>query len=215
MRTSGYQHVKTRRLGLAAGVGQAQKENSPSAAHIPDGNTGLGASIYGMMAARAFVLRLPEACISLAGLKYVCAGRNRRSRCCWPVRTIVIICGRSITWAAPCICDPELRRCRCRETCHPFIVPQQVFVHAGAHLVALCRRHSVSCFSILGVRLRASSFSFSISAASAISSACAAFTCLSRASAFTISFENFIFGGGDFFFRELDLVQQSLYCSLV
>ena len=59
------------------------------------------------------------------------------------------------------------------------------------------------------MRWRASSFSFSISAASALSSAWAALTSLSRASALTISSRILSSLAGDFFFRELDLVEES------
>jgi len=86
-------------------------------------------------------------------------------------------------------------------------VPQQVFVHAGAHLVALAAPFGELLF-ILGRTFAGFLFSFSISAASAISSACAALLAY-RGRRIHHQLENFIFGGGDFFFRELDLVQQS------
>jgi len=92
--------------------------------------------------------------------------------------------------------------------CHPFIVPQQVFVHAGAHLVALAAPFGELLFILGRTFAGFLFFLFDLGRFCYQFRLCRLYLLIAGVGIHH-QLENFIFGGGDFFFRELDLVQQS------
>ena len=197
--------VENAATGLASGVVHAQQDFARTAeflAVIP----GLGSVDFGVMAARAFVLRLKRLHF-VGGIEIKNALAGIADDGLLPGAHVIVSLRPQHDLAGHAFVIANLGDATAAKFRHALVVAQKIFVDSGAHLIALAAPLSQAAFRLRQYAGGLSFFFFDLGGFG-FHFGLSCFHFLVADLGVDHQFQNFVFGGGNFFFRKLDFVQQ-------